>query len=145
MKKKRRKPNKDNPNSMYWRKKADTVWSDRVRECEVCEITGKEGIPRKDGMCVKGLEAHHLIGRQRYKFRHDLRNGICLSVATHGSLPNFRNHSLSAHGPQDANEAFMAKLKEVKPEQWLWYEENKHDKRPPEKTYKESYESLSGL
>lgn len=136
------KKEKANPNSRYWRKKADVVWSDRVRAIGVCEVTGKEGLPRADGMMVKGLEAHHLINRQRYKFRHDLNNGVCLSVSVHGSLPNFRNHKISAHGSLDAMEAFLDKLKELKPEQWEWYLEHKQDKRPPELSYQEQYELL---
>ena len=129
MKKKRRKPNKDNPNSRYWKGKADDLWGSYIRGVGSCEVCGK----------TTALNAHHIISRTRLRFRHDRSNGVCLCVRCH-----VFDASISPHADSFGGEKFLEWLKKERNGQWLWYEENKHDKRPPEMTYKESYESLSG-
>ncbi len=134
---------KANPNSRYWKGKADDAWAEEIKKVGKCEICGKAGtVRKKDGADVVGLQAHHLIRRGRYRYRHDLSNGICLCIACHGAHPNFRNNKRCAHGSDDAKKAFMGWLEEERPGVYAWYEENKHDKRQPEWTYRDRYEDL---
>ncbi len=147
-KKKRRKPRSvktAGPNSPLFMHKADDLFSDQQRaRVGRCEITGclTIGKPRKDGLEVVGLDLHHLIRRGRLLFRYDPNNVVILCKSHHGSHPNFRHRQLCAHGSMDVFEAFLDWLKEAKPDQFQWYEENKHDKRQPEWTYQEKYEEL---
>ncbi len=144
--KKRRKPRSaktEGPNSRYWMKKADELFSQQQRskggECQIC---GKQGGMCKNGLEVKGLDLHHLIERGRFKFRYEPRNTLVLCKSNHGSHPNYRNRKISAHGSTDAVERFMEWFKETLPEQHQWYQDNKQDKRPMEGTYRDIWESL---
>lgn len=61
--------------SRYWRVKADTKWSESVRnragnKCEVCGSTNH-------------VQAHHIVDRSIWQLRHDLTNGICVCVLHH--------------------------------------------------------------
>ena len=131
MAKKRKKASlakrKASPNSMYWREKADEAWAVEIRavgKCEYCRRT-------------TGLNAHHIITRIRLRFRHDLSNGICLCSRCHAFDP-----AISPHIDSFSAENFLRWLKENRPGQWEWYEENKHDKMPIEGTYRDKYEEL---
>ncbi len=142
-KKKRRSAKTAGPKSRLWQRKADKAFSDqeraRVGNCELC---GKLGLPRKDGLEVVGLDLHHLIERGRFRFRYDSANVVILCTSHHGSHPNFRNRKIAAHGSMDVYENFTDWLKRAKPEQWKWYQDNKHDKRLVDGTYKEKYKDL---
>ncbi len=122
---------KANPNSKYWKGKADVAWAEQIRAVGYCE----------NGECgrTNALNAHHLISRTRLRFRHDLSNGVCLCAHCH----NFSNQ-FSPHVDSFSGEKFLAWLEKARPGQWQWYEENKSNKRKPEITYKESYELLKG-
>lgn len=129
----------------YWRDKADAAWSDEIRKTGKCEICDKPGkLRKKDSLPVVGLESHHLIPRGILKFRHDLSNGICLCVSCHGAMPRLRNRRMSAHSAGEAGERFWAWLKENRPGQGGWYEENKHNKTFIKMDYEEIYYRLKG-
>lgn len=118
---------KANPNSKYWRDKADDAWAKEIREvgaCEICSGTGK-------------LDSHHIISRTRLRHRHDLSNGVCLCIRCH----RFDSY-ISPHADSFGGENFLAWLKRERYGQWQWYEEAKEDKRVPDKTYKQYYEEL---
>ena len=118
---------KANPNSKYWKGKADEAWAaeiKRVGKCEKCNSVGS-------------LNAHHIISRTRLRFRHDISNGVCLCVRCH-----VFDCYCSPHADSYGAENFLQWLKEERPGQWAWYEENKHDKRQPDWTYRERYEEL---
>ena len=119
---------KDNPNSIYWKGKADEAWSAEIRKvgrCEYCNSTGQ-------------LNAHHIIARIRLKYRHDLSNGVCLCTRCHAFDP-----SISPHIDSFSGERFLEWLKTERPDQFQWFEEHKEDKGQPEKTYMECYEELA--
>ena len=118
---------KKNPNSKYWKGKADEAWRDQIRAVGKCEICGR----------ATSLNAHHIINRTRLRFRHDISNGVCLC-----SWHHLRDPDCSPHADSCSNEGFLAWLCENRPGQFQWYEENKHDKRQPDWTYKERYEQL---
>ena len=118
---------KKNPNSLYWKGKADDEWSKQIRAVGCCEICSRGG----------RLNAHHIINRTRLRYRHDLSNGVCLCVRCHSF-----DSDISPHADSYGNEKFMAWLAESRPGQFQWYEEHKEDKRPPDRTYKQSYEDL---
>lgn len=127
-KKKRRKPNLLNPNSMTWKKKADKAWAVKIRSigyCEKCRATDKQ------------LNAHHIIARTRLRFRHELKNGVCLCVRCHSFDP-----AISPHVDSFSGERFLTWLAIIKPHQFQWYEEHKHDMRQMEGTYQDKFEQL---
>ncbi len=80
VKKKRKKKtalqkSRDNVRSKYWRKKADTRWSLKVRardgnRCVMCGAT-------------ENAQAHHLIDRSAKLLRHKLKNGLTLCPKCH--------------------------------------------------------------
>jgi hypothetical protein len=99
---------KDNPGSLYWRKKADKAWSDAVKKdaggiCAVCAAVMKQETIDPDsidplrsledelgfkvGLCGGNLEAHHILPRTKLDFRHDVNNGIAL-CGTHHRMSN---------------------------------------------------------
>jgi len=132
-KKKRKKPTlksqKANPNSKYWKKKADEQWALQIKTVGACEVNSSH---------VGRLNAHHIISRTRLRYRHDLSNGVCLCTQCHSF-----NADISPHQDSYGAERFLAWLKKDRPGQFQWYEEHKHDKRQPEKTYQQCYEELT--
>lgn len=121
---------KKNPNSSYWKKRADEAWAfeiKRVGHCEHCRGTGQ-------------LNAHHIINRTRLRHRYDLSNGVALCVQCHLFNPDF-----SPHADSFGAENFIKWLEMARPGQWTWYQENKHDKRTPDMSYIDSYELLKEL
>jgi 5-methylcytosine-specific restriction endonuclease McrA len=72
--KKRRKSDKEDPNSRYWRNKADILFSKLVRA--------------RDGKCIKcGATDHiqccHILPREERAFRWHLENAITLCPSCH--------------------------------------------------------------
>ena len=55
------------------KKKADKLWSERIRSIGQCEYCNGK----------KNLNAHHIISRSYTNLRWDLRNGICLDCNCH--------------------------------------------------------------
>ena len=122
------KQKKANPNSKYWKGKADEAWAKQIKAVGVCEKCWR----------ATSLNAHHIICRIRLRFRHDISNGVCLCSRCHVFDPAFSPH-LGSHSA----EQFLRWLAENRPGQHRWYEENKHNKRKPDKTYKQCYEELT--
>ena len=120
---------KANPNSTYWKRKADEAWANEIKKVGKCEICGR----------TTGNNAHHIIARIRLRFRHDLSNGVCLCSYCHTFDP-----AISPHIDSFSAENFIRWLKGCRPGQYQWFEENKHDKRKPDWTYKDKYEELKG-
>jgi len=121
---------KANPNSKYWKGKADDAWAEEIKKVGRCE---------RCGSLSNRLNAHHIITRTRLRFRHDLSNGVCLCVWCHSFDPTFSTHQ-DSYGAEN----FLRWLKKERPGQFQWYEENKHDKRQMEWTYRDKYEELNG-
>ena len=93
--------------SKYWLTRADAAWSRYVRlrdrGCAVC------GTPEY-------IQAHHLIRRSCYFFRHNPENGLTLCPQHHEY-----SNDLSAHG---APWAFDEWLQNARPETWEWFAKN---------------------
>ena len=139
------KQKKADPNSKYWRDRADEIWRDDIREVGECEICGIKGSPRQsDGKLVVDLEAHHVIKKGppvwREKFRHDRTNGICICTKHHSKWQK----DIGPHGSEDAQFEWWKWVKRERSGVFQWYEEHKDDKRKPELTYRQSYELLKG-
>lgn len=108
-KKKRKKKSKlqkrkDNPDSTYWRNKADKLWKEFVamswdHECAVCGS--------KDY-----VQAHHLIPREMRSHRHAIANGILLCASHH-------KYSFEM-SPHKAPVAFIMWLINSRPHIWDW-------------------------
>ena len=62
-----------NPNSKYWRQKADKLWSEIIRSIGYCFVCGT----------TRNLQAHHIIPKEVKELRWDLDNGVCLCAAHH--------------------------------------------------------------
>ena len=121
---------KANPNSKYWKGKADDEWSREIKAVGRCEYCGST---------TNQLNSHHIISRTRLRFRHDLSNGVCLCSRCHAFDP-----AISPHADSYGAENFLDWLANERWGQWIWYEQNKHDKRQPEWTYRDKYEELTG-
>ena len=128
-KKKRRQPNLKNPMSRTWRIKADNAWKAEVKKVGHCEICGKPG---------DAHDTHHIITRTRFRFRHDLSNGVYLCAWCHSFSP-----WVSPHLDCRSAAGFLDWLEDQRPGQFKWYQENKDHKREMEGTYREKYEELT--
>jgi len=117
--------------AIYWRKKADKLWSEIIREVGYCEVCGKQ----------TGLVAHHLISKGgNMKFRHDISNGICLCRYHHTM-----GKDISAHGAMEAVDNFLKWLKDKRGGVWLWYIEHKNDKRFEKQDWEQHYSDLKTI
>ena len=111
-----------------YKEEADKLWANEIKAVGSCEVSG----------LTENLNAHHLLSKGAFpQFRFDLSNGVCLTADYHTF-----NKDICPHGTLPAMERFLEWLKTERPGQFQWYEENKHDKRPPDLTYKEAYEAL---
>ncbi len=104
--------------SGWWEKKADVAWSLQVRTVGECAICGRAG----------KLDAHHLIGRKRYRYRYHLDNGICLCPGHH----TFANagDGICAHGNFLEVSRFARWMRLNRSEQYEWFVEHEFDRRP---------------
>lgn len=121
-------------------KEALTLWSLIVRQrAGGCELCGKDSDYDRFGRMVKGADAHHILSRTRYLFRYNLNNGICLCKGCH-----MYNKEHSPHHDSYSSEGFMVKMATEAhlSHRYLWYEDNKHDKRQPTITQEEQYYKL---
>ena len=129
-----------------WMLKCDRVWSDIIRQVEVCEICGIGGTPRQDGTPVKGLQAHHILEKGgtggkaiwRNKFRHDVSNGICLCDKCHSKY----QQDLGPHGTSDARKRWWEWLEENRNGQYVHYIDIREDKRMDMADYEVVYYEL---
>jgi len=107
-KKPRKRTSKDVPAKGRLREMADQLWSLAVKDdwghrCAICGYCGD----------YRDLNSHHLIPRQHFKLRYDLRNGICLCRRCHQFCPDRSPHQNAA--------GFVAWMKANKPslEKWV--------------------------
>ena len=71
----------------YWDKEALTLWSLIVRQrAGGCELCNKDAEYDRFGRMVKGLDAHHIVGRNNYLHRYTLNNGIAAHWDSRRSL-----------------------------------------------------------
>ncbi len=117
---------KANKNSVYWRAKADSLWSQVVRR-------------KNNGRCLycgePARDAHHLISRAVKAFRHSLMNGVPLCYQHHRG-----NARASAHG---GPLAFAEWLRTTLPDIWAWVQANKH--KLGQHDYQAACERLQGI
>jgi len=92
---------KANPNSKYWRNKADKSWSLLIRRNN-CFVCGTD----------QNLQAHHIIDRWVLQLRHEPLNGVSLCPAHHKWGRKVSGHK-GAFGL-----AWL--LQQKNPEQWEW-------------------------
>lgn len=119
---------KEDPNSRYWRNKADYEWRVLIHRSNVCAICG----------ATEKLQAHHLIPREIKSLRHDPDNGILLCVRNHKY-----DYMLSAHkNPL----SFAAWLQTNHPKKWEWVQSTleKLTKADPW-NYQEAYLRLKAI
>lgn len=132
-------------------KKCDTRFSDLLRvavgQCEICAKPGRAR--KKDGLEIKGLELHHLIGRSVQQWRYWPPNAVILDTSHHGSHPNYRNSRICAHGSADTYSRFVDWLKGQKlPTGQTFFEwvENHKELRPPLVwNHRDMYDCLMGI
>ena len=136
-----------NKQQKKWMLKCDKVWSDIIRQVGSCEICGVKGTPRMDGVCVKGLQAHHILEKGgvggkalwRNKWRHYISNGICLCDRCHSKY----QQDLGPHGTGDARFRWWKWLEVNRTGQYQFYLEIKENKRLQDDTnYEELYDEL---
>ena len=118
---------KANPNSRYWRNKADAAWSKAVRSAGRCLVCGE----------TKNLQAHHLISRWVLPLRHDFMNGVCLCPKHHKWDRYISGHQ-SPFG-------LAWTLKREMPDAWAWLMETFdfwYEVMAEEVNFKEAYNNL---
>ena len=89
--------------SKKWQRKADEEWSRVIREVGHCEWCGQTD---------KMLNAHHIINRTNFAYRHLVENGVCLCVDCHTT------GAQSAHADR---KVFYAWLNHNRPGLWSWF------------------------
>lgn len=107
-------------------KEANRLWSLVVRlRAGGCEICGKEADFDRYGRMVKGMDAHHIIGRRNYLFRYNINNGVCLCPSCH-----MFNRDWSPHYDLPSAEGFKNKLMSMTHLMYRgdWYLLNHHRK-----------------
>ena len=87
-------------------KKADLEWYICIHIEGVCAVCGMN----------RQLEAHHIVPRSHKATRHAVENGVLLCAEHHRGKDSAHNAPLW----------FMAWLKENRPWQAKWVEENRH-------------------
>ena len=133
MAKRRRKPNLKKPNSLTWRNKSDRAWKARIVSAGACAVCGRTSE-------YVQLHPHHIITCTNLRFRHDLRNGVCL-CATHHTVGSYREN-ICAHGDLHQVKNFEDWLCNERFDQWHWWCKHRDDKSQHEKTYQECYEEI---
>lgn len=88
------------------------------------------------------VNSHHLIGRSRVRFRHDIHNGVALCTKHH---TGFGNPDLAAHGDNRQTANFLEWLKQNKRWQYDWLMDNKDNKRIEIIDYQQTYDNLCDM
>ena len=114
---------KENPNSTYWKKKADIEWGRIIHEANCCLVGGN---------CSGNFEAHHLISRGNTLTRHDPKNGVLLCSLHHKWSKDCSPHM----APIQFTEFLRANC----PEKIEYVMENRYKTGKPD--YKEAFERL---
>ena len=118
---------KDNPHSIYWRKKADAVWSSIIKltgRCAYCQASAPYVI----------LEAHHLILRKNTTTRHLIECGLCLCRYHHLYCPTISPHLRP--------KIFAKWLKQNRPYQYRWVIQNNKPFNPLNDISKPDYRAI---
>lgn len=118
---------KERPGSLYWRTKADKVWSKLI-------------LRKNRGKCLfcgePAVDPHHLIPRGLAATRHDLDNGIPLCREHHKFNPR-----ISAHG---GPLGFACWLEQAHRHLYKWVNEHKYD-LCPRPDYRANYYQLKAM
>lgn len=103
------------PSKKNLKKKCDDLWREIIHEKFYCEVCGKPPSLKENG--DRGNHnAHHVITKNNYNLRWDIRNGVNLCVSCH----KFGNPS--AHG----NPLWFAKWLEInRPEDYEYLQNKK--------------------
>lgn len=140
---KRRSTNYSQADAGGWMHKCDDLFLARYRgkPCEICGNT-----KGRDGDHVVSSCGHHLIFKGTCRqFRYEPKNIIVLCPYHHSHY----NNEISPHSIVStmAQQRFADWVKENKPEQYEWWQENKKHERiifDRSWTYREMYEMLGG-
>ena len=94
----------EDPTSRYWKLKADKLWKLIVThlgggKCTICSGT-------------EFVQAHHILPREMYSHRHDVRNAILLCCSHH-------KYSFEI-SPHKAPVEFFKWLIKIHPDLWEW-------------------------
>lgn len=83
-KRRRKRVSRTVPAKGRLREMADRLWANAVKSdwANRCAMCGRRG----------NLNSHHLIPRQHYRFRYELRNGCCLCARCHQFCPDRSPH-----------------------------------------------------
>ncbi len=98
---------------------------------ERCDILWAYAVKLEAGeLCVidrtrTTLNAHHLVGRDNYKFRWVVDNGVCLGCHRHTM-----SHEMAAHGSTSATKRFASWMANHRTGQWATFLNRMND---PEK------------
>jgi len=121
-------------------KMALKLWSLIVRQrAGRCELCDKEAETDKYNRSVKGLDAHHLVGRRNYLHRYSLNNGVALCKSCH-----MFNREHSPHYDLPSMTGFVAKM-EYEPHLKYrndWFNEYGFKKHQPTETAEDHYYRL---
>jgi hypothetical protein len=117
---------KDNPFSRFWKKKADHLWSQAVKQAGRCAYCGS----------MVNLQAHHLIPRTNSLTRHKIECGLCLC----------EHHHLycSTISPHLVPEEFEKWLRKSLPHKYRWMRRQKSLRTPCKIDYEKAFLKLSG-
>lgn len=115
---------KADPNSKYWKKRADSLFSKIVRKVGKCQYCGG----------TKYLNCCHLIPKENWHTRWVLDNAICLDAGHHKFWRNWSFH----HNPV----AFFIWFIEKFPLRWKRLKELSEPLFTNRETAKEAYERL---
>ena len=124
----------------HWDKEALTLWSLIIRQrAGGCELCNKEADYDRFGRMVKGMDAHHIVGRNNYLHRYSLNNGISLCKSCHAF-----NREWSPHYDYNSVIGFQKKFEELKPlrHRFEWWSQEGMKKHQPTDTAEEHYYRL---
>ena len=114
---------KDNPNSKYWKTKADKEWGRIIHLEESCLVGGN---------CAGPLQAHHLISRGKVLTRHEVENGVLLCAFHHTFSTECSPHAAPIQFTEFLRLYYPEKIEYVMKNRW----------RQGKPNYKERYEEL---
>ena len=131
-KKKSGKPNFDKEALQLW----SLIVRDRAGGCELCNV---EADYDRFGRMVKGMDAHHIVGRNNYLHRYTLNNGICLCKSCHAF-----NREHSPHYDYNSVLGFKRKFESLDNlnHRWFWWQKDGGKKMQPTVTAEEHYYRL---
>jgi len=124
----------------HWDKEALTLWSLIVRQrAGGCELCNKEADYDRFGRMVKGMDAHHIVGKNNYLHRYTLNNGMSLCKSCH-----VYNREWSPHYDYNSVIGFQKKFEELKSlrHRFEWWSQEGMKKHKPTIEKEEHYYRL---